>query len=376
MNPDWSIILPNLFGFIVITYLTFFYLYHLIKYKRSIIELFLIMFVGSLFSIITIIFGMNIFINPKIQLLFRVIYLSLAGIQLIFVELFLESCTHKNISKFKIIISSILLYCIFFGLWFQFFYFDFISISPNLHNFLKLQVYVSYNLLGIMIFSWSGIISFQKMYKYTKEKKALILLIGQYIIFFGFFITFFTDITIVYHDLNPFFNFMKLIGNILPAVGLLVIAIVYSRDLNYIYRLTYDHYFLYIIHKTEFVIMNINFRIHNEKVKIQEDFFAGLVSAINSAYESILHSSIKIESIESKGTSLLFENRSNFSVIIATTRITKILERGLKRFVDIYEKKYQEFLNSEDIDIIKATNFKDGIKLFFQILSLQVNPFF
>ncbi|MHA1584061.1 MAG: hypothetical protein ACTSWL_02310 [Promethearchaeota archaeon] len=225
---------------------------------------------------------------------------------------------------------------------------------------------IGYNFLAIFIYGFCGIPIYLKMYRYTKDKRAFILLLSVIILFLGYLITSFTDIYKIYHaEFSPFLQLVKNFGDYFPILGLLLFLLIYSKNIGYIYRIPFDNYYLLVFHKKSALILTeIEFQTKTHQIEIKPNIFSSLISALNHVYSNVFNSDSGIRRIKSNEVSILIENGKYISVLLATDKTTRVLFRGIKKFVKEYEIQFKQELNSQKCPL---TGINAGDQIFFKI---------
>ncbi len=381
MAFNWSIFLPNLIAFAILSILTILYLKKYIAKEIPFNEVILNFFFGILYSLVSIIYSLDIFSSSSLRWI-RLIYLSLGSVQIIFFFYFLESLIKLKYHQLSLILLITFTFIQQMGIWLEVIFFD-LTISFIFFGQICQFLYVcGNNLLGIYVYGIFGIQIFYKNYKYSQKKKSLLLYVLMVIITTGFTITFITNIIEIFivHSGIEFVNILTLFGDLLPFIGLLGIAMIYSLDVHYIYQFSFDNYFIYVFHNSGKFLAILNLETKDKTLNINENYFISLFSAINMVYSTTFDSRYQIDSINTNDTSILIENGKYVNAIVASEKITRVFSRGLKLFLTEFEKKYKELIDVKNIiDSSYGETFTYAnslLKKIFPSLNIRKDKFF
>ena len=321
-------------------------------------------FSGELF------YQLNIIQTDYGKMMFKSFILFLSSIQIIWVFIFIEELNRPNPHNLHNSIVIALFVIQIFGYWVRVIIFKFSENDSLLNRILLLIGRFGYNSLAIFVY-FLGVITYFQLFNYTRERKGFVLFIAVILILIGYFITFSIDIIRFFMNiLTPKLEIVKIIGDILPIVGLMAFIFIYFLNLKYIFRIPHNHYFLLVSDKySGSIIFSKQFEVKNKEIEIKSDIFSGMLFAINQIYSNIFKSSFSIKEIASDDISILIKNGEDVSALIVTDRISSILEKGLSKFVREFEKKFGELIRMDGTNL---SNFRDGIIILNNIFPFLV----
>ncbi|WP_371802507.1 hypothetical protein [Candidatus Lokiarchaeum ossiferum] len=372
MNIDFSIFIPNFAGFVLITLIIFFTIQKS-NIHRSPIKYFLLnMIFGWLYAVVVIIYSFNLFDSESVQKIFQISYLMLISMQTIAYFLFLESIMRKIVSRIRFAIVFVSFSIQILGQWIVFGFMINNLVHLPLFRMISLFGKLGYDVIQIFVYGFCGIPTYQKMYTYTKERKAKLLLYAQYILLIGAIIPSVIGIYKIYHSLNPVLVTIKIIGDSLPIVGIFLFFFVNLSDLSFLYQVPYDHYFLIVsIKNNGLVVLNMKFENKRTNVKIGENLISGMVSALNAVYKSIFNSTSNFSEIVSDDISMVFETGQYVNAMIGADQISGIVKSGLKQFVLDFENHYADILSTHPNYVGEFQDGKQMVKKIFPFLIEQ-----
>ena len=361
-----QVFFPNLIIFVLIVIFLLISLRKSRLQKRSIrIFIFNLIF-GLVYCLFVIIYGLNIFQTNIENLIIKNIYLTFSGLQVIFFFLFIEDIVHFQ----KYLMMNLILWTLFIiqnlGYWLYLIFYDICQTNINMHNGFLLMGRIGYNFLAIFVYGFVCFPSYLKMYRSTRETRCLLLVFSLFIMFLGYVMTAFADITRIYNPNVPvYLQLIKDVGDMSPIVGILIFIIVYSTNIGYIYRIPFDKYLLLVSHKKSgLTLTQMEFQTKNHQINIKGNTFSSLITAIKHVYSIEFHSNSGIRQIDCNGVSILIENGEYISVLLVADKISHILSKGLKKFVKEYEEKFVNELKSPNC-IFPEIN--EGNKIFLDI---------
>lgn len=323
-------------------------------------------FLGGLFSFFYEIFqctGVNFF------QLFRQTFFAL---QFVFFFLFMEKIRSLKISALRLSFTlSIFTIQVISSIGIVLF-----SNYPNYSTIYHLLIFLtlfSYNLLAIYVYLIIGVPIYIKIYKYTKENRSLVLVIALVLIGIGFFSAELYQI-LVFQGFNFILgrlNLLVVFYYALPLIGLYLFLLSYITDVDYLYRLPVDNYLLMILYKSGVTIYSINFKTRFKQVVIDENLLSRLISSINMVFQNALGSQAEVHNILSKDAAIIIESGKFINAAIVTDNASVILQRSLKRYVEIFEKKFHDKLEKEDPLISDFDSVKELLKSIFPFLVIK-----
>ncbi|MHA1620226.1 MAG: hypothetical protein ACTSVZ_13200 [Promethearchaeota archaeon] len=367
---DWGIVLPNIFGSVFLAILIVIFIFHSVNQKRPVVY-FLATLILAFLSTLLVALAWIIFEDGSFGMqLMRSIYLTISGLQLLMMFVFLENSRNVKISARRLVtcIGLFMLQC--FGLWSLVGFYTQISLYDPFYMTFWMIAKLGFNLLALFVYGVSGIHIFYSMYNYTKERKSLFALISVIILTIGYGLSLVIDILDAVQDLAGIWSILKIIADTFPILGLFVVVLVYVSDITFIYRLPFNHYFLMVSYKSGVPIFSIPFQTKGKSMEVQENMFSAMMSALNTVYTTILFSQEPIEEIQSKGISLFSENGKYISAIVASDQVSRVLYRGMRQFVIEFEKKFESELSSSDNYM---DHFQEGKAIFQRIFPFLIH---
>ncbi|MHA1673413.1 MAG: hypothetical protein ACTSYI_07275 [Promethearchaeota archaeon] len=366
---DWGVVLPNIFGSVFLAILIGIFIFHSQKQKRPVVY-FLATLVLAFFSTLLVAIAWIIYEDGSFGMqLMRSIYLTISGLQLLTMFVFLENSRNVKISARRLVtcVGLFMIQC--FGLWSLVGFYDQITAYDPFHMAFWLMAKVAFNFLALFVYGIRGIRIFYSMYDYTKERKSLFALISVIILTIGYGLSLVIDILDAIQDLSGIWSIFKIVADTFPILGLFVVVLVYVSDITFVYRLPFNHYFLQVSYKSGLPIFSIPFHTKGKTMELQANMFSGLMSALNTVYNTILFSKEPIDEIQSKGVSLFSENGKYVSAIVASDQVSRVLYRGMRQFVIEFEKRFDSELAASDNYM---DHFKEGKAIFQRIFPFLI----
>ncbi len=369
MEINLASFLPNLFAFLSFTFLVAFFIYQSKVQNRPVAYVLTSMILGAITTFLILLWSTFENTDSKLAWMVRHGYLIVSGIQFIYFYLFIENSNTLKPSRGHLVGLFMLFGLEVFGfLSYSLFYVPGSSEHFEILQFFKLIGRIGYNGLAIYVFALVSFPIYYRMYRYTNEKRSLILLIGISLIGLGYSLTFIFDILYIYKPelfgVGNFYNIMLSLGNNVPMIGLVTIAILYAFNLSYIYRLPFDHYVLLVTYKSGLNILSVEFQTKYKNISIKEQLISGMLSAVNNIYKYVFDSHQLIDAINSKDLSIVMENGEYVSVIMVTQHPSGILKRGMRLFVKKFEATFHEALERTEQEI---QFFENGRQIFTRI---------
>lgn len=372
MAIDWGIVLPNIIGSIILAVLIAIFIYHSVNQKRP-VYYFLTTLILAFISTVLVAVAWIIFEDGTLEMqIMRSLYLSISGLQICVFFMFLENSQRVKISTWRLVVCVGLLMFQIIGLWALVGFYGNYQIYDVYYTTFWMIAKTAFNSLAIFVYGVCAVPVYYQMFKYTKERKSLVMLISVVIMTIGYIFSFIIDIIDSLRDLTQFWSILKIFADNLPILGLFLVVIVYALDIKFIYRLPFNHYFLMVFYKTGVPLFSIPFKTKGKKMELNEGIFSGLMSALNTVYSSLLISAEPIEEIRSKGITLFAENGKYISAIVASDQVSRVLFRGMRQFVQEFERKFQQELIRMESDRDYFTN---GGTIFQRIFPFLIPEF-
>jgi len=261
-----------------------------------------------------------------------------SGFEFLFFFLFIEGLREYRANAGRLVfacclllLQSVALWCI---VWFQG--------QGEASSHLWLLADFGYGTLGIFTFLACATPVYIRAYRLTKEPRSVVLVVAVILIGVGFILGSLKDYTDYFAESG---DFKSLIGEIasfndaLALAGIILLTIVYVSNVDYLYRLPNDNYALMVSLKTGETIHFVRFKTRS-KVDLNQDLLSGLLSTINSVFQSIMTTSSDIKEISSKNATLLSESGRFVTATIITEKPSAILDKALKRYVGHFERMF------------------------------------
>ncbi len=364
MAVELEIVIPNAFALTLLVGLMLLVGYHTNKQKRPVRNLFISLIFGVVYGVMVIIYGCNLFNSLSIQRVIRTLYLTALILQSFYFYLFLEKSRKIEPGIFTFAIVFWLCAIQIVALWIET-----ISLNREIPSSQTLTLIgyigeISLNFFPIVVYGFIGIPIYYKMYQYTKEIRPLILLHAIMSAAMGYVLTLSAIILRIYNPDNPYSGLFKAVGDFLPIVGLSLLLLIYGLNISYIYRLPFDHYLLMVTHGSGMVVFSLLFETKNKQIKIEENLFSGMLTALRTVYCTVLDSKKPIQMIMNEDASILMHSGQYITATIATSQISGVLVKGLEIFVKRFEEKFGDQLINTPTDL---NAYETGKDLFMQI---------
>jgi hypothetical protein len=201
-----------------------------------------------------------------------------------------------------------------------------------------------------------GVPIYIKTYIYTKEIKPVILSIALIFVSIGFFISFLWDLEFIFGVFDVSLNFPNIINelseyaNIFPLIGIMLFVLVYLVNIDYIYRLPNDIFTLLVLRTGGTPIHTVHLQTR-KRVEIKEFLLSGMITAINNVFKEIIEEEIPIEKITSQGINIQIKSGEEILVVVITDKVTYFLDKGLERYVEEFEKEYEDEIKRREENI-------------------------
>ncbi len=270
---------------------------------------------------------------------FLSLHMSCAGLQFLFFFLFIEGLREYRPSSWRLVLafglSVLQISSLWFIYWFQ---------GQDAVVDLWLFADIGYDALGLFTFLGCALPLYIQTYRLTKEPRSMILAVAVVLIGAGFVLGSLGDYVEYFRDMLPS-SFKDVVGGItsyndaLDLAGLLLFTIVYVSNVDYLYRLPNDNFALMVSLKTGETVHFVRFKTRSN-VELNQDILSGLLSTINSVFQSIMTTSSSIKEISSKDATLLSESGEWVTATIITEKPSGILDKALKRYVNHFERMF------------------------------------
>lgn len=334
----------NLSIAIVFFLLLLLFIFQTMKKKRSAPYFIISLFFGFIGGVFAYFDSIGLFDNEDLVL---AIQLTCYSLQFVFFFLFMETLQYLKLNAKRWSIILVLFIIQQFALWRNAYF----SVMGGYNNpALNFWVWADfgYDNLALYTFLIIGFPIYAKMYRYTKETRPLIMSIALIIVSLGFCIISASDYLSYFGATVDWLDNISILGDVLPLTGLLLFLLSYITDIDYLYRLPSDNYILMVSYKSGVTIHSVRFKTRSRHVEIDENLLSGLFTGITMVFKNVLESHEDVQSILSKDATILMQSGKYVTAIIVADNISAILDRSLKRYVEEFENKFQEKLESED----------------------------
>ena len=181
--------------------------------------------------------------------------------------------------------------------------------------------------------------------KHTEESKrqqAWLLLIGSAIAFYG------GIIAIIMVEIL----FVPSMILLVIAIGIIIIAISFTKDPRVAYMLPYDVVLLGVLNESGVPIYTHKFK----NVDIDESIFSGALSAIATLMKHALGTKESIDLVETGRYKIILELREKLGGYVIANQGSKILREGLTNLLNALEDKIDS--EKEQFETVAANNIK------------------
>jgi hypothetical protein len=208
---------------------------------------------------------------------------------------------------------------------------------------------LSSGIMGVIVFGVFGAIMYFEIYMKTKEKLFIPIGLGCLCGALAWGIHGYRYIVriVVGHELIQGLNSFE---SYLAIIALVIVIIVYGRNLDLTFRLQSDIYTFIIKHKNGIAIYKANIE-NSANIVIQEDLIAGFLTAINNMFVETLHSKLHIDEISSGDSTIIMRSTKIFTAIIIGKNSPEVLEYALANFVGDFGEVYKDLLDQDVFDL-------------------------
>jgi hypothetical protein len=205
-----------------------------------------------------------------------------------------------------------------------------------------------YNITGVLYFiGYLGLFGglyfpmVLRMYRYTKEKLAVILCVGVLFYIVGsveamlYWIGMLSGLPLPtwWQILHSTEEYPIFIGDILLFGTFLV-----KRD--YIYRLPFDVHLLLVVYRASGLpAYTTRFETHRP-IQIDGTLLSGLLTAMNSLFQEVGRKEVTLKSVEGAGLHFLLQWGKDVVTLVVTDQITFYLQQAVKQFTQDFEACY------------------------------------
>ncbi len=261
------------------------------------------------------------------------------------------------------------------------------GMSPNLVLIFVIIIYPNYTNVMLVLdpisgsFYWAGILSivagigfpvYFHMYRYTREKLALFLVICNIITIVGAVIGIiywigensFVVTPVWWLDLNPIY---KVFWDVGIAIGLAMLVV----KTDYIYRLPFDVYALFVSHRDNGLLL---FRIYFETkiiFPIEPWLISGFFNAINEVSHNFGLKNDSLEKVAGPNLNFLLELGEDTMSVFITNKDTFFLRLRLKQFTKDFEHKFATELKIDAHQVCLTLDAGDLVKINFPFLKIS-----
>ncbi len=342
------------------------FILQIIKRHRSATNLVISLLCGFLACIFAIFSTSMVFsLNPLGEDIFQALQLNVFGLQFFFFFLFLEQLRSKDIhiGRLALMISLFLLQT--FSLWLRIYFYE----VGEIHDLLWFLSDIGYSTAGLFVYVGCAVPIYIKTYRYTRERKPLIISVALGLIGISFLFSVLKDCFDFFHTTVEWLEPIASYSIAFQALGLFIFTSIYLLDIDYLYRLPNDVFMLMVLTKSGIPLHTVKLKTRR-KVEIEGDLLSGLLSAINNVFEELFKTKTTIKNISSKEVHLLMETGDRIVSVVITDKISFFLDTALKRYTREFEKRFSESLKLKSQDLAKyyeAINLIKPIFPFFKV---------
>ncbi|MFX1599899.1 MAG: hypothetical protein ACFFB6_04825 [Promethearchaeota archaeon] len=304
-----------------------------------------------LFSAMWLLYSVFWFIDAAAHYFYNTFLMAIAIIpQLIGVPcfiIFIELSRKENVSPLKVtilfVISFLLLFVTFLPGGLE------VILGYGVHNVGLLRII---QIVWILYFvSLYFIWSYQTWRKAPNELKRLVtwLLFGS---------TLFSIVTALMYAVGSFFRIFNSIAFFINGIGAFITIIAILKDPKIIYILPFKAYRILVINTNEGTPL---FKYDWAKIgEIEENIFSMVLQAVGTVLDEILKKG-EVREIQMDRAVLLIQHEKRYPIasILITSRSTKSLRYGLKKFNDQFISNFY----SEQDDLYEVRKFEEAKKL-------------
>ncbi|MHA1732336.1 MAG: hypothetical protein ACTSU5_10345 [Promethearchaeota archaeon] len=313
-----------------------------------------------------------------VRSVFMALQLTMYGFQFLLFFIFLERLITRDLAplRFSIALSLFVLQvCSLWGTVIFSGYYGYGQVGDVLWLFADL----GYNNLALYVFLGRGVPIYASTYRYTRERKPLVLCASMAMVGLGFVVQSLEDYTRFggYHP--DWLDAVSNLSEVLPLVGIALFTIVYLRDVDYIYRLPFDVHSLIVVRHDGVILHDVRGRT-NEDVNLDEMLFSGMVTAINSLFQEVFGfkeaHEVNIHAISSEKIHVMANRGEYISAMVISERATYFLEQALRRYTREFERTFARQLQRDEKNLVEYKPATELVKSIFPFFLVEKMGFF
>lgn len=268
--------------------------------------------------------------------------LSFYGLQFFFFFVFLENLVGARVHTIRLVVALGFLLLQVVSLWLIVWFQD-----TGVTSDLWLLADIGYDGLALYVFLGRGVPIYAKTYRFTKEKRPLLMAVALLVVGLGFVIITLVDQFSYWATVPPGLEAVRDLGEILPMTGLFLFLLAYLTNVDYLYRLPNDVFLLLVLHNSGIAMHSVRFRTRAQ-VEIDEMLFSGMISAIKSVFNELFRfkPDLNIRTITSEGLYVLIDSGPKISTIVVSDQLSYFLDKSLKRYRREFEREFTEQIDS------------------------------
>lgn len=246
------------------------------------------------------------------------------------------------------------------SVWFTLFFYE----TPLVFESLWVIVDLGINLLGLFVFLGMGVYIHRTVYKYSRSRMNLAMLLVYFFIGSSFGFILFSE----YCTWLPLQTFADIIGNLgyfFQLIGLLLLMTIYAFHIDRIYQLPFDVYEILIAYKQSGNLINAVSFTSKKQVNCDNHLISSLLTAMNGLFGELFTGRKNIQHIAGTQASLIFEVGQHTIAIIISERISYYLVQSLKNYVKDFELKFKDPLLQQNANQSTFKNIDEILKLDF-----------
>lgn len=339
--------------------------------------------------VITLYDGVRYFVTrhsvmTSVMLVFALLAWSLTYLLML---VFFEQLNSSSILR-PVFFIAILLFCCecLFG-------FTKLYLEDFMKNLYTLLWDYSYDLLGIIIFTYGAILHY-RAYRYTKDIPLVLLSASLMIVTVGFIygiiadtLSFIDKITTkpIHEVLEIIFSKNYFIGDLIKIIGLVFFILAYILQIDFIYRLPFVinnimvfNRFGLLIYGAQFVQVTNENKGTNKEDKAMTSFeiISAAVNALNDFITETTGSESPLRQVITEDKYITIERGEYATIAVMSDKVSFFLIQAMREFLKHLHNTYHEDLVKQHIDSDMFKDLKHYLKLYFPFLSLPRRNFY
>jgi hypothetical protein len=361
---------------IVFFFLSIYFYYQFSKKNQPLFYLVITCVLGFVSSLIASID--TIFFSERLDSIFsRINFRLFLGLQVFFFFLFLSNFSDiKKYNRRLIVVISLLIVELFGIISLILFQNYAVENLEFQYKYAWFIIDFSLNLMGFIVYGLYAVPIFITLYKYNKEIRVYLTVIGFIAIASGYFFRLiFCSIAngkmILLSSLPEAIYFLKIIADYFIFAGLVIFVLIYLINSEFIYQLPYDQYFFFVSLKSGVLIQFVEFESKHKTIEIMENSFTSLLYAINLLFSYVFKTKNNISYIESQDTTFYLCTGEKITSIIVGNKVTPVLISDVKKFNRNFEQRYKIELEQDNTTLAQLDIPKNYFEKHFPYLVIR-----